>query len=71
MYNSYHWGRDLGRTKRKYSGQDARAGGRGASPRRMATIYRIIKEAHPEPWLRGTGSGGAARTVTLEQDGRR
>ena len=51
--------------------QDAEAGGRGISPRRMANIYRIIKEANPEPWVREKGSGGAARTVTLQQDGRR
>lgn len=59
--------------------QDAKAGGRGTppppnphpTPGRMADVSGIRKEANTEPWVRETESGGAARPVTLEKDGRR
>lgn len=57
--------------------QDAKAGDRGTPPpphstsRKMADVSGIRKEANLEPWVRETESGGAARPVTLEKDGRR
>lgn len=41
------------------------------TPGRMADVSGIRKEANTEPWVRETESGGAARPVTLEKDGRR